>query len=110
MFKGARFEIHFEKTRGKTQQPFLVSLPEESVPEVGMTEGVWIVEDIGESLPKPSPSEQYILDLIKDGHNTIDALAKQMDGKSRNSVRQALYRIRKKGFITQSGELWGHNT
>jgi hypothetical protein len=27
-----------------------------------------------------------------------------MDGKSRSSIRQALYRIRKKGYITQSDE------
>ncbi|MEN8218511.1 MAG: AAA family ATPase [Pseudomonadota bacterium] len=43
MFKGAQFEIHFEKTRGKTQQPFLVSLPEETVPEAGLITGVWVV-------------------------------------------------------------------
>lgn len=99
MFKGARFEIHFEKTRGKTQQPFLVSLPEETVPEAGLSAGVWIVEEIGESLPKPSPTEELFLDAIHDGFNTLPTIAFEI-GKSKDSVKGLGKRLKKKGLVT----------
>jgi biotin operon repressor len=105
MFKGARFEIHFEKTRGKTQQPFLVSLPEESVPEAGMTEGVWIVEDIEKSLPKPTPTEELFLDAISDGYVRLPDIAFEL-GKSSNATKMLAKKLKKKGLIISNNGVY----
>jgi hypothetical protein len=102
LFKGARFEIHFEKTRGKNQTPFLVSLPEESIPEAGLYEGKWIVEEIEKQLPKPTATEELFLDAIREGHNTLPTIAFEL-GRSGDSVKNLGKKLKQKGWVIARG-------
>ena len=105
MFRGARFELHFEKTRGKTQTPFIASLPEETIPEIGQTEGVWIIEEIDKRLPKPTATEELFLDAILNGADRIPIIADEI-GKSISSCKVLGNKLKKKGLVTANNGIY----